>query len=263
MIKTEYQMDLDQWSNSLMSLTEAQNYSGSLDFIQGVIHLYKGLVYYQLYNSLDALLHFQKAEEELKKHNNHHRALAAAKNIGSCLIQIENFDQAEKQFLHVIQIAKRMQRYDTISLCNNSLSCIYFKKGDFKNAIKFGEQVNDEFQYKGHYSRLAWSYYYLNDVDNCKKYQELMDNECREDYFVLMSKLLTAYLEKKSSSEKLAILLDLMNISLNDECFGDAIWIIQMMIIEYKAINDLEKVVYYQKILMDLLGYNSYWYNIL
>lgn len=90
-----------------------------------------------------------------------------------------------------------------------------------------------------------------------------MDNNCPEDYFVLMSKLLTAYLDKKDSLEKLSILQDLFDISLNDECFGDAIWIAQMMIIEYKAVNDLEKAVYYHKILLDLLGYNSYWYSIL
>lgn len=263
MIKAEYQMDLDQWSNSLTSLTEAKNYSGSLDFIQGVIYLYEGMVYYQLYKNLDALLSFQKAEEELKKHNNHHRALAAAKNIASCLSRMQNFYQAEIQFLNVIRMAERMKRYDIIDFCNNDLAFINLKKGEFKKAIQFAEKINNNFEFRGYYSHLAWSYYYLNDIDNCKKYQELMDNNCHEDYFVLMSKLLTAYLDKKDSLEKLSILQDLFDISLNDECFGDAIWIAQMMIIEYKAVNDLEKAVYYHKILLDLLGYNSYWYSIL
>lgn len=258
MIKSEYQTDTDQWSSALKTLKEAKEYVSS-SCILGVIHLYEGLAHYQLHNNVDALFSFQQAEYELKRTSNYRRSLAVAKNIGSCLSQMQQFERAEQQFLDVIETARRMNRYDVMDACNSSLSYIYFQKGQFSKAIDAGRKVRESYSKKGHYIHLAWSYYYLKDYTKCRKYTRMMERESNDPYYTMMAELLDLYLNKANSNQKINLLKAMYDFCVRNECHGDALWVLKILIDEYKNENDLDNIVICQNYLLELLGYKIYW----
>ena len=172
---------------------------------------------------------------------------------------MQQFERAEQQFLDVIETARRMNRYDVMDACNSSLSYIYFQKGQFSKAIDAGRKVRESYSKKGHYIHLAWSYYCLKDYSKCRKYTRMMETESNDSYYAMMAELLDLYLNKTSSSQKINLLNAMYDFCVKNECHGDALWVLKILIDEYKNENDLDNIVICQNYLLELLGYKTYW----
>ena len=221
----------------------------------GVIELFEGVAEIFLSRYLNALEHFQNAEKILLECRAYKRTLAASENIASCYAYLQMHDKARKQYEKTLLEAKRMKRKDIECICYINLCNIQFKNGDFKQALYYGECVTD----KGdsiHYIAMAWSYYFMGDIDQCRKYQNILLN-FDDMYIKLMVELLNLYILDSESKKKIVLLEKMMEYSEKQECHNDVLWCINFLIEEYRIIGNYRKVSDLQRLILGNLGYRS------
>lgn len=254
LIKSEVQIDNNKFSVALETLKEAKEHASSC--VMGVIELFTGIAKLYLSNYLPALENFQNAEKILLEYRVYGRTLAASKNIASCYSYLHFNEKAKDQFNKVLKEAKRIRRRDIEDMCYINLSNIHFKQGDYLSAIEHGKHVVDESDCI-HYIAMAWSYFFLEDYNMCKKCRNKL-KEFDDYYLSMMVELIDLYLAGSDSNLKINVLKRMIAFSEANECQNDVMWCTRFLINEYRIQENYQKVAEYQAFVLKRLGYQSF-----
>ncbi len=187
----------------------------SLKFLQGNILFVKGLIQKD-HLGCEYALPFLEQARAVFKNNISSKTINASiaiadSNIGDCNFEMENYDEAEKNYNEAIEYASKVNSTKSIAYGNLGLANILAKKGKYKEAIIILEaaflsikKINDPGTNSQVLKALSENYEAVGDTENFNKYSSLYiaENEKLLDEEKKSLKKIVTDLSSENSAER-------------------------------------------------------------
>ena len=184
-------------------LKSYQRYSlvGLNDDILAMLYYQIGRIYESKHDNFEAINFYNKSIEVFRNSNNIQRIIQAKISIAGCYFDLKDYDKAEIEYLRIFEESSKYGFKRRMSACANNLAFLYFLKHDFKNSLKFIEQVrlNGTIVPNINYYQ-AYIHFKINDLCTTRKeLKYLIDNEV--DISTLHSlKLIQSFINKNDKN---------------------------------------------------------------
>lgn len=251
-----YKNDIDKaTTNYLIALEHASTYSSELiDGIKGAIyHNYAFLLAREnkLHEAEDQM---NKAIGYLKSLNYLNRTIHAENTLSLIYMNQHQYKKAEIQLYRTLRLVNQTKETKYYSLIYSNIATLSFERKEYEKciedslkALEYDKDFNDLYYY------LSISYYKIGDIENCRKYYNVMNElDLSNDKFCNLYKgLIALYLENAKKSVIFKYLRDFYTYTTKHEIISNQIDILNLLIDFCRENEKYKYLSKYQQILLD------------
>lgn len=242
--------------NYLIALEHASTYSNELmDGLKGCIYHNYGFLLARenkLYEAEDQL---KKALSYLKSQNYIRRIIHAENTLSLVYMNLHQYQMASAQQKKTLRLIKQANQPRYYAMIYSNIATLSFVQGNYEACINDSiKALEYDDEYNPLYYFLSWSYYKLGDIENCRKYYNILNQiDLSDDEFTRrFTEMIALYLEKASTADIFKHLREFYKYTRKNEIINYQIDVLKLLIDFCKENEKHKYLSEYQQILLEL-----------